>query len=734
MIQIEVFSSNVEGGRAFARLFPDARASFVVDNLSLQDSVSPGEYSLPMKFPRKCINDVLFDFFHEIPKTDRKYQWKANVYFNGQIKYSGTLELLRSNDESFDGYIKILTGGLTCLDLKLPDINMGDPIDLGATLDDRIDTLSATLTQSYPDSYYALPCIKNAKFYDSQNPTYQNYLNLYDNATGKLKKPYIETSTPGTAHNPSAIVPMPYLVHVIKSGFAMSSMKASGPFLNDTEIKQLYIYNNRSLDAAYNKYKVEASLTVPFTESAPNPAIIVPHSIVLDTEVSDPDTIFDPTTGQYTISAMGYHRIRGKINFTINNPDSDTITLRMSVFKNLTGAFGSTVFYTGAASGGTLNIDFHANYFFDASDIGSTIMPRMTFQGVGGNTFSVTVNSVTASIENSSYLEWNQLTPTLDLRNHVPDITFGDLIARIRNTFNLKIDYDLLTKSVVFDFADTVFDELPIDLTLKSNPEYVFDNDSIRYKLLNYEFDSTDELCDAKLDQDFDDTRIIGDYNAYDDLPTDNVDALKLAYVKNLNRFLESQIDAGTGALSWTLYSEGFPDEVVDPEGDIEIKPECAPLIMYRDEDPNNLGSFMLIPAILQVGTSAMHGIGENEFALRLSFYRGMGYQSDGSSLYPFSTSGNRNYSGSVIGDRTLWWHSEYGLIQTNWSRWLKAIHKAPKVTITVNFNLLDFINFKINKRFRYRTRNMLMRSIQYEMGSRIEPAKAEMILTNPVR
>src|SRR5688572_22306789 len=148
MIQIEIFNPKVPGGRGFANLFEKTRVNFVIENLAILSTVIPGEYTLPIEFPRHNFNDVLFDYIHEIPISNRTSEFRAWVYFKGVPLYKGTLVLVESG-ATHDGYIRINIAGLSCLKMKLKDLNLGE-MELGATEAERYDNIGLKLDLIYP--------------------------------------------------------------------------------------------------------------------------------------------------------------------------------------------------------------------------------------------------------------------------------------------------------------------------------------------------------------------------------------------------------------------------------------------------------------------------------------------------------------------------------------------------------------------------------------------------------
>lgn len=114
--------------------------------------------------------------------------------------------------------------------LSLPDLNLGElPLEL------RPDAAD-----------YALPPVRNSRFFGDKNQLFRRYLNYYDGA-GSYSAP---GGAPGQPFVTSALTPFPRLLPLLRRVLATVGYTLTGPWAADAEIGQLVLYSDRALAAA----------------------------------------------------------------------------------------------------------------------------------------------------------------------------------------------------------------------------------------------------------------------------------------------------------------------------------------------------------------------------------------------------------------------------------------------------------------------------------------------------
>jgi hypothetical protein len=725
MVQIKIFSEKLPKGFAWATLDSNVRLSFVIDNFAALSDIKPGEYTLPINFPRHTFNDTIFDNYHHEAKDKREYTYKSHVFFKGSLVYSGTLFIMESTDESFEGYLTLRVGALTSFSMKLKDVDYGSPFTLSGTYDDKNDQISSYSNDFYPTIPFCFPMIHHPDFFlGTANSRYLSYVNGWDPGTGKYYKNFVDGTDP--VANINAIVPMLFLQFIVEKALAMDNLTLAGTFFDDPDLAKLWVYNNKEINGTEPKNDVHIELR------SGTLAIPTPWALIHDNEISDPDNAHNTGTGVFTVLYEGHYQFVGMVDVNITNPNLDTNYLYLSIKKN--GVVDKLItVLSGQLTTGNYVKAVWINTYYPVADIGKSITFEFTWTRFGTKVATFDINSTDINIVNSSYYLLNQLPNNIYLEQHVPDVTFGELMEAHRDTFNLSLSYDLLGHKIIIDSVDGIFDKTPIDITEKTDGTHYIQQDKIKYKHFNFEFDEGDLLSEIKKDQKFSDPNYVGAVNSFLGLDiflaADEAGGWdgKIAYVKNSNRFYLSS--DGGGFPIWSFLSYGFPDYVVDENGDEEIIPKLSPMMMESIIEPFRATLGMLVPYIKQPGTSdhPQWNI-ETEYGIRIMFFHGDQNGDDGLTTYPMASSGNRDFAGVQVSTYTLHWAGGDGLFKKFWLRWVNAFQNGDLFGMELNYNLLDIMGFDINNVFRYRTRTYIMKSTKYEMSKFISPMEVEMI------
>ena len=108
-------------------------------------------------------------------------------------------------------------------------------------------------------------------------------------------------------------------------------------------------------------------------------------------------------------------------------------------------------------------------------------------------------------------------------------------------------------------------------------------------------------------------------------------------------------------------------------------------------------------------------------------FFHGMRSDNHGE-LYPYASSDNRDFGGNVLGPFTLCWEGSEGLVETFWKDYLDFIKKAPKVTLRLQLNIVDVLNFKITDRVRIGMQEFLVGKLSIVIStSQLEVTQLEL-------
>lgn len=153
----------------------------------------------------------------------------VQMYVNNVLWKIGKLNILGGDSETYELNFQSDSADLSdgMKNLKLSDISLGtDSLDY-----DVVDDI-------YPDVNYALFTVKWDDFYGDTNPDFLGYINYYDGGFP------VNTTTVSEY----AVIPFPYLHHILERMFAHFGYLMVGDILTDNNFNRLVVMNNYTLD------------------------------------------------------------------------------------------------------------------------------------------------------------------------------------------------------------------------------------------------------------------------------------------------------------------------------------------------------------------------------------------------------------------------------------------------------------------------------------------------------
>lgn len=315
----------------------------------------------------------------------------------------------------------------------------------------------------------------------------------------------------------------------------------------------------------------------------------------------------------------------------------------------------------------------------------------------------------------------NSWAKTMDLKNHVPDMSVGAFINAIKQTFFIALFYDLENKSVVIKTLNDILDDPDYDdWTDKVDPTTDDEdgNDSDGY-IISPDQDSDDDKIDERVKN----TSAFTIQDAVDDiadLPAIGNAAGDLRLVNNLNSYYKADqiYDSSTGTYTWTwsFYSENIGSYTVG-NGKDKISLGLATTAMERITGASGGDYNWWIPSVEQEGSGTGFSMGKNDFSLRLLFYRGLqtGYLVDNSPMtYPMATSLDKDYDYSSIGNYTLAIDGENGIYQKWGKKWLDFKQNTRIIEKNVRLTQTDIQNLDFSRKKRINNVNYLLAKIDF--------------------
>jgi hypothetical protein len=311
--------------------------------------------------------------------------------------------------------------------------------------------------------------------------------------------------------------------------------------------------------------------------------------------------------------------------------------------------------------------------------------------------------------ETTSELVGNIFSETINLKNHVQDITCREFLNALIAKFNVAINVteaelqisfksDILNQLNDDDYSDIVEDTFTIEPFRKTDTEgYTFTDD----------IDSNDDAIaefskiittDGKVLNDVDETAALF-------LPA-TLDDIQFVIERNHYYKAFKAGNTGTPLNHYQLYEGAFNAATYKVgRGDEKRESAISTLLMAKHiptiQEFPEIADFKLLPIATQVGNSpvAEYQIGtDNEFSLRLMFYRGL-QPTDVTytNTYPLGTNNIYNAisdTDGAIGYISLQWGGLSGMYNQFHKKWLDLVAKSKAVNISLGITPLQWAKF----------------------------------------
>jgi hypothetical protein len=352
---------------------------------------------------------------------------------NYKTKFYGKLQIDDTFDEAYllisnhkgnviEGTIYYGKSSFTLLDKQLSSL----PFPVISTSNNLITHAKEVIDKQFPEVGYNFPMVINDKFKETTKyEKFEGVINQYKNGNFVTNSNQSENGET-VAYNRNIIVPFPYLMEILKVGFASENMIMNGSFVSDRVNEKILIYTDKYLEKFYS------GLPEGFQFTTAN-------------EVWQNGVVSADYYRYYTISQIGSYSVQLFLNIPnsvnvlefkvehnteiIYTSTSNSIDKKLIVNIESTDDLGSLKFYlklrkhTSNPSNGIGNIKDFNNFSFSFSDGQLNIFP---------NSFS--------------------------LSEIMPEMTFGTFLNKLKNWLNLEITFD---KNVVsINYIETKFLEV----------------------------------------------------------------------------------------------------------------------------------------------------------------------------------------------------------------------------------------------------------------------------------
>jgi hypothetical protein len=639
------------------------------ENSALFSDGIPSGFSAPGTIPNTPHNNAILQNAHILKRLEYIMVYKCEVVRDNVPVYQGDFLLLEATNTTIQYSIAINGFNTSVFDKRLKDYDWPVTTIIGPE-DDTIDIVNFCSDKCKTIDWregFTFPVYSNPELYGegstSKNPHYEGIVNEWDDATQTLKYNTTDGSPSSEDEfifNKYTLVPWFYIKWLLKTIAEMEGYTIGGTALNAAEFEKLTMPNNYTLDKKSGlNYYVRASADTPNVFPTPVPTLPYTMAIVFDDETTSPNednsSSWNPSNGRYTIKKAGYHYFTIYLQFTLSWATADfTVLVKRSdgtvvYSENVTNLNNNPA---GQPGGQWYDMTIDFNTYAANSNIGQYFHIEILYHSISllpGGTYEV-VGYI--QVANNSYKSLNVYSSVIDPKNHVPDITVGDLILMLRDVYCLNIDFDRTLRKLLVTFAEDDLKSQPIEVTPGNNPhlssgltvpeEYIFRYiDSTQYKYL-WDFGQDKKVESfltvdramlyppVELETDLDDDAPIG----------------TICFVELTQAYYVRRDETPFPDIKWFFHSYAYQEYQTGIKP-TDKAPICSPMVTVVQRVPGESYSRM-ITQIIEQGTSLAFDTGENEPSVKICYWHGRQYNNTGY-LYPMATSGSRDYTTGAL-------------------------------------------------------------------------------------
>ncbi|CAA0156137.1 hypothetical protein [Tenacibaculum maritimum] len=381
------------------------KLSFVEQSPRFKDSFFT-KYSFPFEFHLNRDLKVLVGNYDSFNTKDLKNKFDGYFVFEGKVQ-EAVLEILEVTDGVVSAQIDSGFDNLPNFNKKLSEL----PLETKSVAN-IYDHAEIICTKKYPEVNYNFPCVKYDKHSDSEVgwEVFNEFLNDRDN-NRFITNNELDQDGDGEGHkNRNIIHPMPYLLHVLKTGFSDAGFILDGEILTDEDFLQKVIYNGKEI----------------FFKENNEPDVIT----LKDDTITEYYFYHAIHKKEYTLSSRGKWIVQGSFNYRVGN------------LRKLDNAFkiyiDNVLILNVSANNGTGLISVFEE--FETSKENSIVRIEYTTleleDGYGKLSFSL--KEFVTDEGADSFLIHN--LNNFNLANYVPDMSFGNLVTIIKNWKNYDLE------------------------------------------------------------------------------------------------------------------------------------------------------------------------------------------------------------------------------------------------------------------------------------------------------
>lgn len=398
--------------------------SFVEENYWFTDQFFT-KYSFP--FPIYLTAELMKTFGYFLDDNNEFVQTNFDVvYYFGNQKESAVFQIESQVGVRLEANLRYGFDELPNFNKKLSELPLEEAI-----ITDLYAHAKTIIPQTWPAVNYNYPQIHTDK-YDETEVTWSTFnkkINNYVN-TNFLVNTYTETNFA----NKNIIQPLPHLLHILTQGFLDAGYTLKGDLLNLPLAKKILIYTDLDYFDIQGNVQDFVMLRSEFVSEAGDVATYLDESISLNPEST------------YKITGIG--KCFSKFNGIYIGPYQYSYAF-FQIWYN-----GSIIFTGGNITELVKTIEIDVQFTTDA-DV-DPVNQILKFSAGGYNAFiqpeemifDLKIQRIIADSPDEVHVK-NEL----NLKNVVPDITFGNFLTEWKNLFNL--DITTIGKDIYLNFIES---------------------------------------------------------------------------------------------------------------------------------------------------------------------------------------------------------------------------------------------------------------------------------------
>jgi len=387
--------------------------SFVEENYWFTEQFF-SKYSFPFSFFLTEELLPVFDYFLDDNNIFLQTQFNVTYYLGNQ-KEAAVFEIESQVGLDLEATVRFGLEELPNWNKKLAELPLEE-----AEVEDIYAHAKTIISQTWPDVNYNYPRIYTDKYAED---TSMNFLTgILNNYNGSV---FLENTASATeVLNLNILQPTAYLLHILKQGFLDAGYTLQGNFLDDEKAKKTIVF----ADIDYFDFFKQEAHTPSFTHYNPNPTFIdLGWTLSYYVWRAEFQLI---KNSKYKINGNAYF-IGGRSYFGFDFKYKNTVIVeRYSNASEATPTIGyitipiDVTFYTDSDNDQSLQqLDFYlASYTMQNA-------PKI---------LEATIMRITESGE--EYPAQLDVISRVNLKEVVPDVTFGKLITEVRKQYNVGID------------------------------------------------------------------------------------------------------------------------------------------------------------------------------------------------------------------------------------------------------------------------------------------------------